>query len=498
MPFSAFAGWGTEWHQDYLNLLKTDRFVKALERKPKQEDSDLTVFDPLLQKHGYLDIKLADTQKYIDNDIHPLFQEERWDDTFQDTPTALSHLQLARRLASLWLTRDELLNWFVDVYVADAIVEDKNADKLVLHCSRSLSRAEYEQAREEAKAEMNSLANQVMFFWQPNGTNAKKSGAGSSMHFSQLHALATVLEDEIPDDQLHNYDTFAPRIGVNTHRLYHLLSDDGAYKNSASQNLRFQARVAIDLLHEFAHVWYCNKMVKGFKGMQKKEDEPYVHASDFMPEMGYSWLNSLFGSLVANFNEICDFHFGSIGHMVATPWNFAISNMYVSRVVPMEHVEALFLKETWDRPVSLPLNFATNRECYIARRIVKEQWRLELYIGRNLEAVCIQSPGRVAKQISQPSVPSTIPSDVSVPEWFEQIFIQDLQKAKAKRLPACNFNGPRGDYKNQCYDGEGPEVKAGTHWWKYKLAPKINPKKRKRSTPSIGEGRPSTKERRSG
>ena len=110
MPFSAFAGWGTEWHQDYLNLLKTDRFVKALKRKPKQEDSDLTVFDPLLQQHGYLDIKLADTQKYIDNDIHPLFQGERWDDTFQDTPAALSHLQLARRLASLWLTKGELLN----------------------------------------------------------------------------------------------------------------------------------------------------------------------------------------------------------------------------------------------------------------------------------------------------------------------------------------------------------------------------------------------------
>ena len=134
MPFSAFFN-NIRSQAPYQNRLNRDPFVSKLaeEKSPKSEPKakKAKLVDPAskveqaeyteppedkmyidyLQNNGYLNTLLvSDPSMYLDNPIHPIFYISNFDNTHTSTTLTHSHMTPALQLASIWLTKPELLH----------------------------------------------------------------------------------------------------------------------------------------------------------------------------------------------------------------------------------------------------------------------------------------------------------------------------------------------------------------------------------------------------
>ncbi|KAF1980360.1 hypothetical protein BU23DRAFT_7156 [Bimuria novae-zelandiae CBS 107.79] len=164
----------------------------------------------------------------------------------------------------------------------------------------------------------------------------------------------------------------APVIGIGSETVYRALSEYGSSANSEGEDMRSSFRLALSLVHEIAHTFYIMKQEeagfapfievkcaakprkrKGGKRRSTKKSvdrdmvhilhEPYVFATDPMPEIGLSWEHYVLGGHISPEAR----GIGGMGPMMLRPWEFNWTHIRVGLVVPMRAVEAWFDKSTW-------------------------------------------------------------------------------------------------------------------------------------------------------
>lgn len=483
MPFSAFPN-DAKSHAPYQNRLNKDSFVARLAQenspkpKPKAEANGKVkkeesaeppedkIYSDYLQNNGYLDTPLlSDPNIHLDNPIHPIFDISNFDNTHESTALAHSHMTPALRLASIWLTKPEFLPWFVHVQLADEIADDKATGKSVLSISRSLTDDDRLAALDQVKARFIKMAQEVKFYWRPAG-RTKKDVPMSCCGLNDWDALATIRESKVPKGK---GKEFSPVIGINTHRLYHLVSPNGATARSSAENLRFQLRFAIDLVHELAHVFWMYKVCDGFEVFKGGRWEPYVFARDFTPELGHSWERAMFKCYITNNST----GFKPIGVIVMSEWDLTFSSMSACAVLPMALVEAFFMKPTWflsapQGSSSLDMIYVhygltdIEKTLFCITRFAKHAqpakssktgdlffWRRDLYLNGK----------RVAKSPDQTPVDGILNTATVLPkiaflDWARKIFAADKDFAIKSGFIASQFHSARYNYKDFFYDGE--------------------------------------------
>lgn len=450
MSHSAFADCDRISKDKYTEFLNKDPFVQLLngsETTKKKESNRVTAFDPLLQQNGFLELPpdFTPCQLDLDADMHPIFRLENWDDTFPETQKAHAKMTPALLLGTVWITKDEFLDWFIHVFSADSIIQDSVTNKFVLSRVGNLSATQRTEARQKVKERLNLMAQEMKFYWLPKSKGEAEPPV-AACNINQWHAMANLRGSHVPKAK---YSVLGPRIGLHTQKLYHLLSADGVCSISHSKNLRFQLKLAIDLVHEIAHAFYAYKAGDDFKMFRGGRKDPYVFATDPMPEIGHTWEYSVFGMLMT----ACHNGPGDIGPMFARPYDFAFSSMTMGQVVPMTMVESMFHKDTWENPV-VPICNVLGQEknpCVWVKRFTDNRYHDALY--RDGKRLAIY-PDLIFEDDGRDTV--NLPAGTTFVDWFKRISSEDRAAALKRKHKARSFLGPRGEYEKCMYDGKGP------------------------------------------
>ncbi|KAJ4292028.1 hypothetical protein N0V90_009927 [Kalmusia sp. IMI 367209] len=514
-------GGSVEAHEMYQRILGKDRVLTTLFEERTQNSKkkhSYAIQDFNSDYHEYLDLA-NNAQSFdrhcqvylnaswpkdsdaLDNTIHPIFESSKWD---QSVPVALDFYNAIRpalRLASHLLTARELSDWWVHVHYATGTTNNKQAKKEVL--VSTAGEIDPDVGYDAAQAALRELAESTRWYIRPlcpadAVTDRNLWDALKQMYEGSKAPKEPTLEEVIFVSSV-AADAVAPVLGIASEYVYRVLSEHGSSKRSVGRDMRTQFRLAISLVHEVSHAFFMWKerdagftpFVKSVtqkrgRGKQTFEVayEPYVYATDPVPEVGLSWEHSVFGAFVSpDVRPLND-----VGPLMLRPWEFAYSHLRVGALVPMANVQEWFLESTW---ANLDTKNPSKRlpnvyKCGESLSFIAERFgaypRMRafhvLYIdGRLVEqfdtakegtgAVDVATKKQTGSKATTGTKTKTELEEVDAPRgdeslrmWFARLTEKEIHFARfTGKQPVAKWAKARGKYKDDCYDGCGPKWK---------------------------------------
>ncbi|KAF2279439.1 uncharacterized protein EI97DRAFT_176273 [Westerdykella ornata] len=413
---------------------------RTMEGPQSQYDEWLPSYADLLE-HGYIEFPAGPRPEYCKTSdwyIHPVLEKSKWERLAigqKAFDVIYDRIRPALALVTRFLSIDEANDWWLHV-LNGQIVQETSGNKRVYFAPGEHTR--------DLEAALTDLSAKLRFVWM-----ALPECTGTMFH-TPYDVLATMDREEWEQKRREHHDEYSPVIGLSSVYLYHLLRP-----LSKAKNLRLQICLAGTIGHELAHAFYSH--VHG-----AQYHEVYHNPTDFMPEMGYSWEQHVFGCILS-LRNIAD---PGIGPVRAS----SVENLYaspsISKPMTMEWVEKWFLLETWQvenvtLPRTQPVETYENpgdysgafwAEVWNAERGVFEE-RLYLYVGTP-DARTGKSKRKGANQKGTPTL--------SIRDWWlgnknnparPGKRDRHIQRALAAGYPKENIQIGRPEcYRNQCYD----------------------------------------------
>ncbi|KAF2108214.1 hypothetical protein BDV96DRAFT_653102 [Lophiotrema nucula] len=257
--------------------------------------SVLQIFKPLAQQLGCYEVRPSPKPTLV-NDIHPLFALDRWVKGYdQHTSEFYWKMESALRLASLILTEDSTLPWFIHLRYGSQQVEDKGIVLAWTHEFFTPTQGRVVRDSLERMAQSTS----IMFV--PRKYKETELG--------KAYGCTGCYKDDLPWFEEFRPSDW-PRIGgqfkdsEQSNRGFPVIClnavfQDGfkAFDNKTqSERYRFSFMFVATLLHEVAHAYWF------YLGRYSTENflncEPYWTARDKRNELGSSFETIIFGRIV--------------------------------------------------------------------------------------------------------------------------------------------------------------------------------------------------------
>lgn len=335
----------------YLRMFNREHRDEALNWLDQEQDSDTVVHpnfppvDKALAANEFFSTPLGPASEYLSADtdpLHPIFEFKNFDTLLlgeERSRKAWQEMRPALALISKWLSAPEARKGYWHRLLFGNVVKDAATGRRSLYPSPV--EADFPAASTALDKILLDFAAKICFNWipsvMPNGApgtiGATVNDLNGSTRFVNSALSRAFLTNG--DAEARKYlTTYAPRIGLSTSFLYHLLCPI-IRRQDRCTDLRFQMGLAKTLCHEICHALYASRGGEFCP-------EPRVLLEDEIAEVGVSWDFFLSGAR---------FHIKSgkwyIGRLDARTRAYLQSHPGISVPVPMDWVEKWFRKETW-------------------------------------------------------------------------------------------------------------------------------------------------------
>ncbi|KAL1632307.1 hypothetical protein SLS56_003722 [Neofusicoccum ribis] len=284
-------------------------FRKAIEQKPELER--------VFELH-------PSASPNISNEIHPLFRRSNFPTLSLRQYEAFG---LGLRLASLFITAEPMLEWWVHAAFGFRVPHPRNADKFVLEQAMEYNAGH----TASVEAALVSLADFVDFDFDVY--KGFFSLGRTSIREVRHPAAAS------PHGLFREVNRQGKRIITMLHADFQTYASKGFWEDPLDAQLRFSFLLAVTIVHEMTHAFGC--MMRG------TDDEEYVDADDPDTEWGFSWETWALGGLLNPWK------------LAVAPTTTFLSNCWESRtkkkanggapssVVPMDWIARWFRRRFW-------------------------------------------------------------------------------------------------------------------------------------------------------
>ncbi|KAF9739242.1 hypothetical protein PMIN06_005267 [Paraphaeosphaeria minitans] len=411
--------------------------------------------DKMLADKDFFSTQLAPPSEYLETGedvLHPILHFANFDTSLLGEAKARQAWQEmgpALSIASQWLSAPEARKNFWHRLLFGIPSFDSEADKSYL--APSPLESDFRAANENSSLKLSRLVGNVRFYWSPSsmpyGGNSIFQGVCAHNLNSVINGLDAAFSKDLWDrsdvDARKYLTSYAPRIGLSTTFLYHLLRP-ALRRHDRCADMRYQLTIAKTLCHELCHALYGSRDI-----VPKKE--PHVFLSDQTSEVGLSWDFFLSGT---RFELMCGVE--HIGRLDARTWQYMLSYPSIAVPVPMEWVELWFRKSTWTAGredfrtntlwgkgpgvvgVPVPELFVAHR--YSSSKVAGEPglFKEVLYINRKVEA-----PFLAKGKVDEP------PDGVELQDWYAKVSSLDVEKAKTEGFDVKKLSGALGGYEQR-------------------------------------------------
>lgn len=391
----------------------------------------------------------ADPSVCLDNEIHPLFTEDKWIMPPNLPMDRISeYMTPALQLVTKFITNERVLEWFTHVYHADRIEHPGDVPSLLVPKPGAMTRANLNVVR----AELVRLSERLRFGWADDPSS-------NGLYFHDLQVLARTLFKEKESSVSRTNDPssklYTPTICISTKPLMHALRYSQPAANPAAKRV-VQFSLANVVLHELAHAWtwfiYRDRC---------KMDEPIFFPGEAFPEAGHSLENFLWGSLLGTFPH------GPNEQALAARSDASIycdPQHFLAAYVPERWVNQWFLKSTWHNfsilhaqgEMFAPTPAKSVEHCFIQRFCVAyKMWYVHVLV-KGLEyqpdrPCCKDSACKACNGLG---FATPYPSD---PKQFLQVY---LEVVEADRVIALGMGCVHPNVKNNPFAAQKKRMEA--------------------------------------
>ncbi|KAL8776750.1 MAG: hypothetical protein Q9213_008149 [Squamulea squamosa] len=300
------------------------------------------------QKHGFRpeellwygavdleDCKASD----LDNEIHPLLEHDRFD----DTPDHIyDQLIPGLRLASLFLTHPSCMQFWVTLAKGERRVDPVMSERY--HKTRHRISRNVPMTKENVKEVIGYMEDlgraKVIHFTFAPGLAFQGSSA-----FGTAHTICNFQLDS-EDRRAGSVQSCHVRLHSDFYIIAKLLSTL-VYPNPA-QKLRFNLIVATLIVHEMAHAIELSQ----WRNRAPSPFEPFlVHHND--AELGRMWESYMFGGQVSPINDLVSGLYGLATWNWPRPFGEMDAERTICYSLPMKYIENIQQKKTWSQDYSL-------------------------------------------------------------------------------------------------------------------------------------------------
>ncbi|KAF2451201.1 hypothetical protein P171DRAFT_492444 [Karstenula rhodostoma CBS 690.94] len=439
---------------DAFNL-NNDEVLHHLNQEPDQPSTAVPVYsavEEMLNNNGYFSMKLAPPSEYLqatEAALHPILHFNNFDTKLlgeDRARKAWEEMRPALSLVSAWLSAPEARRRFWHRLMFGVPTTDETGN---YYLARSPLEDDFTGASETFSAELDNLAHNLRFYWIPSNTPCGRSSTSQGICFFNLKSIPDRFNKPLHDalrtrsnPAARKYlSAYAPRIGLSTIFLYHLLRP-ALRRDDRCADMRYQLAIAKTLCHELCHALYKSRLLPN-------TTEPHVFLRDQVPEVGLSFDFFLGGSRF-------DLRSGKsfIGRLDARTWQFMLSYPRIGAPVPMEWVGLWFRKDTWEagregfreetlwgkapEAVGVPGPDVFIAHRYAPGNVAGEPglFKEVLYVERKVVAP-VQARGKV----DGPG------EGVALEEWYAEVSRQEVERARAEGFDEEELVGPWGGYE---------------------------------------------------
>ena len=273
----------------------------------------------------------------LDNPIHPLFRNSNFEygNEFDSGDFIYEKMKQALRLASMFLQRDAVLEWFVVPLLGRPLqslrADGKTKQTYLSNPLANKSESQRSDLINEVRKALHCLSKCITFRFLENDPESK------------VYAR-TVVDKELPPHEHTSACTklftskHAVRIEIRPQYMRMLLNEYD--ESSRCKQFRLDFNLAISIVHEICHA--VGVMRRG------NLSEPYLRCDHPKAEFGQAWENSMFGAVMNPFDQDSD----AIGFVMRRIWSDnAVAKAAGGKewtAVPMSYIAQWFRKDTWD------------------------------------------------------------------------------------------------------------------------------------------------------
>lgn len=318
-----------------------------------------------LHHEGYIDIKdieQINRAELLCNEVHPIFDIAHWmSPTEFHMDSFFEEIQLSLRLATLLITHDDMLDWWVRLKYGRPEYDGKGRIYLKENPEEKNSNA-----KDQVRSDLFFLAGKIKFTW------LTEPGGCVGTFYATMEDLAKSLERNVMSKpngtRSENRFWFNPFsaspgyiIAFPLYKYYDLM-ETRLGDSEVEQSLRFRRLLffTITMVHELAHAltYFWQTEVCDYRW-----EEPMVMSCDVFPECGKSWEKHVLGGTlgghydgVVRCSEVEHFYPANGESDTVIPLYGLVSDWWVVR---------WFQKETWN-------DIAANRELLYLPTITRQ------------------------------------------------------------------------------------------------------------------------------